>query len=1437
MRRGIRSFVVCLIWLAAASLPVASAQFLVAQDGSGTHTTIQGALNAAQYGDTIFVSAGTYVEGLRFKNGVHLVGSGANATIIRHGYGFEPAVSATHASAGTIEGFTIERTGSALAASAVRIESASIRIVDCTILGAQESGVEVVDGTSNPSLTGCTIRDNDGHGVWARDGARVALDGCRIERNGGAGLCLTESSEGDVTRTDVVGNRGGGVSLGGTATATFTDSSILGSQGWGITLQDGCSAGLERCTLASNTTGGILVSDDAEVTLSGCLLEGGATGFVARDSSGVLAVDATIRDAVGIGADVRGGASVTLRRLAVDGSGGHGVRLASSAPCSIDHGTLVRNGGSGLLIEGSNVSVSNTILAYNEGPGLDVDPDGDGGAGDVVLSYNNVWSNGGGDYAGVVPRPTDVVGPPEFADLRAGDLSLRPESPCIGRGFLGKTIGAHPDPGSRSAVIVDLLPAIHEGIFGFHIGARARFEPSPFSLETLEATIGYAEGPIELAVRSSFAGRWGRRTVAHVGLALVPLALQGITTSVSVEADGVLDGIESWASLAFGASFEGAAYGVAARLSKTWPAILWGQQIDVRLGSNLRLEVRARALGFSPRDLVVTANRLAATAAGSSSFSVTWTSGEDQTLGLAADWESDARSVSASVSTYLGHLDHVAATLDIREKAARAALSVTGSLDEGRLTDGEITVSKGFGDAELACCLGINEAGRARVSLTVEALLSFARPSLPNVLPIPSFVVLPEDPQAGDPVSFDASAASDPDGDIVDYWWDYGDGGAELGRAVEHVFSEAGTYEVSLTVVDDAGATATLVLPLTVWEADSGPAAAFVWEPVSEAGTTLPRPLRAGDRIRLDASASFDPSGRSLDYQWDLDSDGGFELTSAEPILLIDPMEAGSHPVTLRIVNADGRSEARMHAIVVAEPKAPLARFTLTPSSPSVLDPIRFSDDSVDVDGRLVAWDWSFGDGHTSREPSPIHRYENAGTYTVALRVTDEDGLADRVELSVPVAVVPEITPVEDVWVLAIGISDYETVRDLQFGREDAEAVVTWAVEQGIPAERIRLLTDEGDPSTLPASVETKRATLLNVREALGWLRRVASPDDLVLIFYSGHGYQSLDDGTDERDGVDEFFVLADTLEGAVEDTALRDDEFGRFLDRVASEHVIVFFDGCHSGGLARSLPGGHRPVRDVTDVFQDFALEGRLVLSAAAESQEAYESTVLGHGVFTHFVLEGLRGSADRNGDRRVTAWELYEYLVAEVPPFVMNERGAEQTPQIEGEGDVRVLIAREPDPVVAAFSFDPTVPFVGGLTRFRNETTGGWRRLEWTFGDGETSGDEAPVHVFEESGGHLVSLAVTAPGSAVSTASQEITIAPAGRVLEQAEAGWILSLGAQNGIRLGDRLEVLDAESGLPSATLEIIELLGPDAALGRAIDPPGTPPLGGALRPLGD
>ncbi|MGB2983825.1 MAG: right-handed parallel beta-helix repeat-containing protein, partial [Candidatus Bipolaricaulia bacterium] len=192
MMRGVWPALVCLLWVAAVSSSVVAAQLLVAQDGSGGFGTIQGALNAAVFGDVIHVGPGIYEEGLTFKNGVTLIGSGQGETIVRHGYGFDPVIRASHASVGRIEGITVERTGITLSAPAVLLEAASITISSCTITGAQESGIEIADSTSSPTIERVRIVANAGHGVWAHDGARVRLTSCEIRGNGGTGLLLTD---------------------------------------------------------------------------------------------------------------------------------------------------------------------------------------------------------------------------------------------------------------------------------------------------------------------------------------------------------------------------------------------------------------------------------------------------------------------------------------------------------------------------------------------------------------------------------------------------------------------------------------------------------------------------------------------------------------------------------------------------------------------------------------------------------------------------------------------------------------------------------------------------------------------------------------------------------------------------------------------------------------------------------------------------------------------------------------------------------------------------------------------------------------------------------------------------------------------------------------------------------------------------------------------
>ncbi len=167
----------------------------------------------------------------------------------------------------------------------------------------------------------------------------------------------------------------------------------------------------------------------------------------------------------------------------------------------------------------------------------------------------------------------------------------------------------------------------------------------------------------------------------------------------------------------------------------------------------------------------------------------------------------------------------------------------------------------------------------------------------PNVPPVAGFTYSPQAPSSSDVVEF-TDASSDPDGEVVAWEWNFGDGGTSTEQNPQHRFTQPGSYTVSLVVVDDRGArSAAAEETITVHNTD--PTALF---------TCDPKQPRSGVEATLDASGSNDIDGSIVSYAWDFDGDGIFDETTGSPQVTHTFPAAGEVQVTLVVTdNAGGK--------------------------------------------------------------------------------------------------------------------------------------------------------------------------------------------------------------------------------------------------------------------------------------------------------------------------------------------------------------------------------------------------------------------------------------------------------------------------------------------------------------------------------------------------
>lgn len=186
---------------------------------------------------------------------------------------------------------------------------------------------------------------------------------------------------------------------------------------------------------------------------------------------------------------------------------------------------------------------------------------------------------------------------------------------------------------------------------------------------------------------------------------------------------------------------------------------------------------------------------------------------------------------------------------------------------------------------------------------------------------------------------------------------------------------------------------------------------------LSAQSAVVPRPTASQDEVETLTPVTFDASSveaqspSSALYAWDFNGDGEPDAMSTVPMLRHTFETAGTYSVRVRVTD-DAGTDVLSDAVEIAiTNRAPQASFSVASELITDLASIEFEDASVDPDGLIVAWSWSFGDGTQSTERSPFHSYSVSGEYDVTLTVVDNSGISSepytetiRIENTPPVA-------------------------------------------------------------------------------------------------------------------------------------------------------------------------------------------------------------------------------------------------------------------------------------------------------------------------------------------------------------------------------------------------------------------------------------------------
>ena len=227
-------------------------------------------------------------------------------------------------------------------------------------------------------------------------------------------------------------------------------------------------------------------------------------------------------------------------------------------------------------------------------------------------------------------------------------------------------------------------------------------------------------------------------------------------------------------------------------------------------------------------------------------------------------------------------------------------------------------------------------------------------------------------------------------------------------------------------------------------------------------------------------------------------------------------------------------------------------------------------------------------------------------------------------------------------YALVIAIANYPKVSKLpssilKDGR-DIENILRSPTHCGYPDRNIRLLLDS-------------EANANGIREGLRWLADVTSKNGSCVIFFSGHGGR-----LETSPSYQHYIIPYDCDPNDLDGTALNSSEITGLLNDIRAQRLLVVFDCCYAAGtgdlkgLSPKLPAYKEGI-DLDRFAQLAQGAGRVMMASSRHDEESLVLHGMKNSLFTHTLLEAMKGEARTRGDGLIRVFDVFDYISEAVP------------------------------------------------------------------------------------------------------------------------------------------------------------------------------------------